>query len=117
MIAGLVRRYHDLTFKAEYAYDYGMPQSAASVDTCFSCTGGAALLGRHKVLHFRVWYRDALSNIMRNAPRRAYALAAVLGSPRSRENRSRPPSRGRNYTSDIHTLLTVELIHRLFIDS
>ena len=25
--------------------------------------------------------------------------------------------RARNYTSEIHTLLTVELIHRLFIDS
>jgi asparagine synthase (glutamine-hydrolysing) len=58
----LVHRYQDFTFKAEYAYDHGMPQWVAPIDHALSPFHLERLfLGRHKFYHFRVWYRDALS--------------------------------------------------------
>ena len=54
--------YQEFTFKAEYAYDYGMPQWLARLDHIFAPLQLEKLfLGRHKVAHFRVWYRDELS--------------------------------------------------------
>ena len=60
------REYLEFTFKAEYAYDYGMPQPVARIDHAFSRLHLERLfLGRHKFYHFRVWYRDALANYVR----------------------------------------------------
>src|SRR4029453_19059679 len=58
--------YQEFTFKAEYAFDYGMPQWLAAVDHMFANLRLEKLfLGRHKVAHFRVWYRDELSPWLR----------------------------------------------------
>src|SRR5207247_6771966 len=49
----------EFQFKAEYAYDYGMPQWVAWVDGRLSRLRlERAFLGRHKFLHFRLWYRE-----------------------------------------------------------
>src|SRR4029078_13348523 len=49
-------------FKAEYAYDKGMPDWAVRIDNSLSALELDRLfLGRHKFAHFRVWYRDDLS--------------------------------------------------------
>ncbi len=113
------RRFLEFTFKAEYAYDYGMPQFVARIDHFFSRLRLERLfLGQHKFYHFRVWYRDALSKyvremlldsrtISRSYIERAGLEAVVAGHLRG----------DRNYTNEIHKLLTLELIHRLFIDS
>jgi asparagine synthase (glutamine-hydrolysing) len=110
---------HTVLRKAEYAYDYGMPQWLARVDRGLSGLRLHRLfLGRNKFYHFRIWYRDALGPYLRD----------VLLDPRAR---SRPYlERGgveaivqghlagtRNHTSEIHKLLTLELVHRLFVDS
>jgi asparagine synthase (glutamine-hydrolysing) len=116
--AALSRAFLDFTGKAEYAYDYGMPQWLAGVDHAFAwCHFERLFLGWHKMLHFRVWYRDQLSEYVR----------AMLLDP---VTRSRPyldregleamvhshlAGRG-NHTTDIHTLLTLELLHRQFLD-
>ena len=56
----------EFTFKAEYAYDYGMPQWLSRIDHFLSPLRLERLfLGRHKLLHFRVWYRDALADYVR----------------------------------------------------
>ena len=104
--------------KAEYAYDSGMPQWLARVDHALSPLRLERLvLGRHKFSHFRTWYRGALSGYVRE----------MLLDPRAR---ARPYLEGRrveavvgghlkgdrNYTREIHTLLTLELVHRLFLD-
>ena len=52
----------EFTFKAEYAYNHGMPQWLAQVDHVLSPLRPERLfLGRHKYSHFRLWYRDHLS--------------------------------------------------------
>ena len=56
----------EFLFKAEYAYDMGMPQRVARIDHALSAFHLERLfLGRHKVFHFRVWYRDALAGYVR----------------------------------------------------
>ena len=56
----------EFLFKAEYAYDMGMPQWVARVDHVLSPFRLERLfLGRHKIFHFRVWYRDALAGYVR----------------------------------------------------
>jgi asparagine synthase (glutamine-hydrolysing) len=116
---GLIRTYHELTFKTEYAYDYGMPQWAARADHLVSWLHLERLfLGRHKYYHFRVWYRDALSKYVREMLLDERTLSRPYWDRHGVEAVVRGHLRdGGNYTVEIHTLLTVELIHRLFVDS
>ena len=71
-IPALVRAYQEFTFKAEYAYDYGMPQSVSRIDHFLAPLRLERLfLGRHKLLHFRVWYRDQLAQYVRQCAARS----------------------------------------------
>jgi asparagine synthase (glutamine-hydrolysing) len=75
-------------------------------------------LGRHKFCHFRVWYRHELSTFVRemllgrSAAVRNYvepkALASVVESHTNGTG---------NWTTEIHKLLTIELIHRSLLDA
>jgi len=109
----------EFLFKAEYAYDYGMPQWVARIDHVLSGLHLERLfLGRHKFHHFRIWYRDVLPRYVRDMlldPRtlsRPYierkGLEAVVDGHLKG---------GRNYTTEIHTVLTLELLHRLLLES
>lgn len=118
-VAGIFSRVLlEFTFKAEYAYDYGMPQWLARVDHLFSGLRLERLwLGRHKFNHFRVWYRDSLSQYVQEMLLDRRTLARPYLDRRGVEAVVRGHLRGdRNYTTQIHQLLTLELFHRLFID-
>jgi asparagine synthase (glutamine-hydrolysing) len=110
--------YQEFTAKAEYAYDYGMPQWLTRLDRALSPLHLERLfLGRHKFYHFRVWYRDKLHQYLKD----------ILLDPRAR---NRPYLDGRflermvnmhiqgkaNYTSDIHRVLTAELFQRQLLE-
>jgi len=109
----------EFTFKAEYAYDYGMPQWVARTDHRLRALHLERLfLGRHKVFHFRVWYRDALANYVREMLLDAKSLSRPYLERRGVEKIVAGHLQGsRNHTYEIHKLLTLELIHRLFLDS
>jgi asparagine synthase (glutamine-hydrolysing) len=109
----------EFTFKAEYAYDYGMPQWLAGIDHFFSALHFERIfLGRHKFKHYRVWYRDPLSKYVRGMLLDRRTLSRPYLQPKTLEEMVEGHLRGnRNYTSEIHQILTLELIHRLFIDS
>jgi asparagine synthase (glutamine-hydrolysing) len=117
--ADLRRMYYEFTFKAEYAYDYGMTQSLAQVDHAFSGLHLERLfLGRHKFYHFRVWYRDALANYIREILLDSRALSRPYLQRVAVERLVKGHVKGdRNYTTAIHRLLTLEHLHRLFLDS
>ena len=108
----------EFTFKAEYAYDHGMPQWLAKLDHSVAPLHLERLfLGRHKFHHFRVFYRDELAGYVRQIlldPRtlgrpfiRKAALEELVGSHTSGY---------RNYTLEIHKLLTIELVQRQLVD-
>jgi asparagine synthase (glutamine-hydrolysing) len=104
--------------KAEYAFDYGMPQWLARIDRISSPLRLERLfLGRQKFCHFRTWYRDQFAR---------YVKEIILDS----RTRSRPYLNGRllesmvsahlngsrNFTIPIHQILSMELVHRLLIE-
>jgi asparagine synthase (glutamine-hydrolysing) len=110
--------FQEFTLKAEYAYDYGMPQWMAKLDRVFEPFHIERLwLGRHKFCHFRIWYKNDLSEYVReilldkrtfDRPfwNRDFLTRMVAGHINGTFN----------YTTEISTVLTVELIHRLFLD-
>lgn len=114
----LARAYREFTFKAEYAYDMGMPQAVVRIDHMLSGLHLERLfLGRHKLLHFRVWYRDQLAEYVRQMlldpltlSRSYLRKSAVEAMVSSHLNGTR------NYTTAIHKLLTLELLQRRFFD-
>jgi asparagine synthase (glutamine-hydrolysing) len=109
----------EFLFKAEYAYDYGMPQWVAGLDHLFKPLHLERLwLGRHKVFHFRVWYRDQLANYVREMLLDQRSLARPYVTPKMVRTIVNDHLKGdHNYTTEIHRLLTLELTHRLFLDS
>jgi asparagine synthase (glutamine-hydrolysing) len=108
----------EFLFKAEYAYDMGMPQSVAKIDHTLSAFHLERLfLGRHKVFHFRLWYRDALARYVREMMLDPRSLSRPYVERKGVEAVVRSHLKGdRNYTTDIHKLLALELTHRLFLD-
>jgi len=117
--AAMTRGFLEFTFKAEYAYDYGMPQWIARIDHALSRLHLERLfLGRHKFLHYRVWYRDALSGYVQQILLDPLALSRPYVKRKALVNIVQGHLKGdRNYTSAIHKLLTLEVLHRLFIDA
>jgi asparagine synthase (glutamine-hydrolysing) len=109
----------EFLFKAEYAYDYGMPQWVAKVDHLFKPLHLERLwLGRHKVFHFRVWYRDELANYVREMLLDSRSLSRpYVSSEKVRTIVNGHLKGDHNYTTEIHRLLTLELTHRQFLDS
>ena len=114
----LSHRLLEFLFRAEYAYDYGMPQWAARIDHLLSPLRLERLfLGRHKFHHFRVWYRDALSSYVREMLLDPRTLSRPYFAPGGPEAIVAGHLKGdRNYTTEIHQVLALELLHRLFID-
>jgi asparagine synthase (glutamine-hydrolysing) len=118
-MAPITRKLLEFTFKAEYAYDYGMPQWLARIDHSLAPFRIERLfLGRHKFCHFRLWYRDNLSEYVREMLLDSRSLARPYISKNRLTNIVQDHVKGvRNYTTEITRLLTLELQHRLFIDS
>ena len=106
------------TNKAEYAYDYGMPHWVARMDHYFSAFHLERLfLGRHKFLHFRIWYRSVLAEYVRQMLLDPLTLGRPYLERKGVEMIVRNHLKGyKNYTTEIHKLITLELMHRLFLD-
>jgi len=118
LLSGANRELLEFLFKAEYAYDYGMPQWVARIDHLFSPLHLERLfLGRHKFYHFRVWYRDILSKYLQEMLLDPRTLSRPYLERNGVERIVCGHLKGnRNYTTEIHKVLTLELIHRLFLD-
>lgn len=109
----------EFLFKAEYAYDMGMPQWLAKFDHAFSSLHLERLfLGRHKPFHFRVWYRDKLNDYVKETLLDRRSLCrGLINDKKLKAMVDGHLSGTHNYTTELHKLLTLELIQRIFIDS
>lgn len=115
----LLRAYLEFTFKVEYACDYGMPQWAAQLNSWISPLHLERIfLGRHKFLHYRVWYRDALAAYVQEVLLDPRTLSRpFLERKHVEEMVKRHVQGNRNSTIAIHKLLTMELLFRHFFDA
>ena len=106
------------TFKAEYAYDIGMPQWLARADGSVARLHLENLfLGRHKFHHFRVFYRDELAHFLQEI----LLDRRTLGRPYLHAPSVEAMVNGhiggyRNYTMEINRLLSIELMQRQLLD-
>jgi asparagine synthase (glutamine-hydrolysing) len=118
IITRLAQIRQDFTAKAEYVYDYGMPQWLARVDRLLVPLRIERLfLGRHKFYHFRVWYRDRLGDYVK----KVLLDPLSLSRPWLRANMVKQlvndhVSGKANHTIAIHNLLTVELTRRQLVE-
>jgi len=119
LTGAISRRVFEFLKKAEYAYDYGMPQWVAQIDHCLSWAHLETLfLGRHKFNHYRVWYRDVLAGYVRQILLDSRTLSRPYLDRKMVETIVHGHLRGHhNYTTEIHCILSLELLHRLFMDS
>ena len=118
IITKLINLYQEFTFKAEYAYDYGMPHWLTRLDHTFDWLNLERLfLGRHKFYHFRLWYRNELSQYIKDVLLDPRAKTRPYLDARRLEEIVRSHTEGhRNYTLEIHQVLTAELIQRQLIE-
>ena len=114
----LHRSLQEFLARAEYAYDYGMPNWLARIDKCLAPFHFEKLfLGRQKFCHFRSWYRHQLAGYLREilldsrSRSRFYVNGAALEKIVNTH-----VSGFRNHTVEIHKLLSLELLHRTLLD-
>lgn len=118
LITQLRQMYAEFTSKVEYAYDYGMPQWLAAIDGMLTPLHLEKLiLGRHKFYHFRVWYRDRLTDYLKDILLDSRTLSRPYINRKYLEKIILGHIKGwNNYTVEIHKILTAELIQRQLIE-
>jgi asparagine synthase (glutamine-hydrolysing) len=111
------RSIQEFLAKAEYAYDYGMPDWLARTDRVLAPLQlGRLFLGRQKFCHFRSWYRGPLAGYVEqvlldpSSRSRSYLNSGALEKMVTGHVRG-----SRNATVEIHKLLSLELIQRLLL--
>jgi asparagine synthase (glutamine-hydrolysing) len=109
----------EFSFKAEYAYDVGMPQWLARADRALAPLHLESLfLGRHKFHHFRVYYRDELASYVREILLDSRTLSRPFLKKQAVEEMVHGHTSGsHNYALEIHKLLTIELVQRQLIEA
>jgi asparagine synthase (glutamine-hydrolysing) len=108
----------EFTFKAEYAYDVGMPQWLARIDQVLSPLHlEKVFLGRHKTYHFRVWFRDELADYLKEILLDSRTLQRPYLRRRQVENTIKEHVNGSgNHTGEIIRLLTIELMQKELLE-
>jgi asparagine synthase (glutamine-hydrolysing) len=118
-ISAALRLYHGFCVKAEYAYDYGMPELLARIDRRLMFIRPERLfLGRHKFAHFRIWYRDVLSGYIKEILLDEKTLTRNYLNRKAVEEMVRSHTEGRNnFSIQLSKMLTLELTQRLLIEN
>jgi asparagine synthase (glutamine-hydrolysing) len=113
------RLFQQFTFKAEYAYDYGMPPWLARLDHHLRALHLERLfLGRHKFYHYRVWYRDELAGYVKEVLLDPRTLDRPFFNRKELERIAVSHTRGTgNYTTVIHQALSLELMMRTLVEA
>ena len=109
---------YEIVHLAEIGYDYGMPHWLSKVDFCLKPFYlGRLFLGRNSFSHFRVWFRDRLSDYIREMLLDGRTVARSYLNRRFVEKMVDGHIRGEgNYVREINMVITLELIQRLLIE-
>lgn len=118
LVTPLQHLYQEFTFRADYAYDYGMPNWLARADNALRSLHLERLfLGRHKFYHFRYWYRNQLASYLKEILLDQRTLSRPYLDRRRVEQMVLDHTAGlKNHTLDIHRVLSSELIQRTLIE-
>jgi asparagine synthase (glutamine-hydrolysing) len=113
--AALKRFFSEATFKLDYLNNEGCPHWLSPFDLVFArITSTLKVLGLHKYLHYRSWFRRELAGYLKSAIANAEAQQAPFWNTRFLKNLANDHISGRrNYVIEINAVLTLEAIQRL----
>ncbi len=112
----VAREWQEFTAKAEYAYDYGMPQRLVTIDHRLRALRLERLfLGRHKFYHYRVWYKERLGGYLREHASSGDVQPSCYRDGAGEALIDGHLSGRRNNTSALHKLLSVSLTEKHLI--
>lgn len=116
-LRGAARRaLSEVGFKIDYLFQEGLPGQLIRGERVFDLLRAAGLLGRHKYLPYRLWFRRELADHVRQVAADHNTASLPLFKRESVETmvQDHIAARG-NYVRELDMLLTIEAISRLFL--
>lgn len=103
-----------ITFKFDYFHNEGLPDWMSHLDPFFRYLLKTKILGLHKYLHYRSWFRRELAGYLNDVITNARTLESSFWNSGFLEQMAREHINGRkNYIREINAVLTLEAVERL----
>jgi asparagine synthase (glutamine-hydrolysing) len=106
-----------VALKLEYLHNEGLPHWLSPFDALFGHFSlGVGILGRHKYLHYRSWFRRELAEYVNGILTDAKARGVPFWNSDFLECMASEHRRGRkNYAAEINAVVTLEAVERLLM--
>ncbi len=115
--ARLRKLFADVSFKLDYWHKEGLPDKLTRLDGSIGSLSHLGLLGLHKFLAYRIWFRGALAPYAEEVIADPRTRGLPYWNPASLRTMAQDHIVGRrNRLRDIHAVLTLEAVQRLLID-
>jgi asparagine synthase (glutamine-hydrolysing) len=117
--AYLLRRlFCDVTFKLDYIYSESLPNALAPFDSLIGHLDAVGIMGLHKFLRYRRWFRTELATYLKEALANARSRQMPYWNENFLERMATEHISGRrNYVREINAVLTLDAIDRLIIQA
>ena len=110
------RVFAELTFKADYLYADALPAALSPLDAAFGRLHGSGILGLHKYLPYRRWFRNEVADYVRDAVRDASTSGLPFWNRTQLKELARLHASGRrNLVRELNAVLTLETASRLLL--
>jgi asparagine synthase (glutamine-hydrolysing) len=115
--AYLLRRlFCDVTFKLDYIYSESLPNLLAPFDALIGSLDTVGIMGLHKFLRYRRWFRTELKTYLKEALANAQARQMPYWNTNFLERVAAEHISGRrNFVREINAVLTLDAIDRLLL--
>jgi asparagine synthase (glutamine-hydrolysing) len=116
--AGMLRRvFSEATFKLDYINNERWPHWLSPVDPLFRRLGRrTGILGLHKFLHYRSWFRRELAGYLQDVVAQARSRQSPFWNAHFLERMVNEQVSGRkNYVHELNAVLTLEAVERLLL--
>ncbi len=104
------------TFKLDYWANDGLPNRLVGLDSILARSANWGILGRHKYLHYRRWFRQQLSDYVNSALGEARQLPFWNDVFISRLAKQHIEGQG-NYLQEINAAITLGTVNRVLLKS
>ncbi len=119
LVAKAIELYYYVIFKADYTYLYAMPHWLTQLDTwLMALTGGKQFFGLQKFEYYRIWYRQELSDYVKDILLDQRTLSRPYFERNVLARMVQTHTQGsHNYTHELTKAISLELIQRLLIEA
>ena len=117
LAAAMTRAFSEATFKLDYLNNEGWPDWLSPLDPLFTrVTSNLGIVGLHKYLHYRNWFRRELGDYLQDTITEARNRQTSFWDPAFLKRMVEDHISGRkNYVQEINAVLTLEAIERLLL--